>query len=447
MTVGRLQGGKSAVDTVAVHASSQSLGNPPRRWTLAGGALLAVLAVCGGASRATALIVDVGPVYAGAGGVTGSCVVTNNNNLCTTGATVTCSSLNASSFQNLWFGIRNDQVVNGDKEVGTAGPVTNVDQFKTGTGSITYTGTTTVHNNVTGGTNPLAVNTKLVLTMGTVTGGTATVVSTGGVPANSGNGSIDEVYLLSSGVTGFTMTVQVQAALSPTAPSAGSCPTVFDPTHTTDVTDRDVSHVDLGFYAQKIPTPTPTNTATVTNTPTNTATVTNTPTNTATRTNTPTNTATVTNTPTNTATVTNTPTNTATVTNTPTHTATATNTPTPTDTPTETATPTPTPYCGDGIVNGTDACDDGVDNGASTSCCTASCQFRASGETCRPSAGVCDDAETCTGTSDTCPADVFEPSSTVCRPAVDECDLADHCTGGAAACPMDPKSTGTYLPC
>ena len=38
-----------------------------------------------------------------------------------------------------------------------------LDQFKTGTGSISYTGTTTVTNLVTGGTNPLAVNSKLVL--------------------------------------------------------------------------------------------------------------------------------------------------------------------------------------------------------------------------------------------------------------------------------------------
>ncbi|MBC7224753.1 MAG: DNRLRE domain-containing protein, partial [Anaerolineae bacterium] len=111
------------------------------------------------------------------------------------------------------------------------------------------------------------------------------------------------------------------------------------------------------------PTPTPTNTPTVTPTPTasNTPTITPTPTDTDTPTvtPTPTDTATPTDTPTitptptetNTPTITPTPTETdtptatatATHTHTPTSTATATHTPTPTPSPTATATPTDTP--------------------------------------------------------------------------------------------------------
>ena len=110
--------------------------------------------------------------------------------------------------------------------------------------------------------------------------------------------------------------------------------------------------VDLGieyYICCVAPTPTPTNTPTITQTPTNTPTTTQTPTNTATPTNTSTNTPTQTNTPTNTETPTQTPTQTSTS-NTPTPTPTPSETPTqtptsqtPTPTPTETSTQPPTP--------------------------------------------------------------------------------------------------------
>lgn len=260
-----------------------------------------------------------GPTYSPFGG--GSCTVSGNACL-TVGATVTCTGLNPGSVRSLYLGIRNDQFVNGVKEVGNAGPVVGTDQFKNATDSITYTGTTTVHDNITG--TDRAVNTKLVLTL---TAGSASVVSTGGNPANNGNGDIGSLFKVTS--TRLTMTVQVQAALSPGVPSAGSCPTVFDPTHTTDATDQDVSHVDLGFYFESLPTPTLTLTPTSTETPT--------PTNTSTRTPTRTATATLTPVPTLTNTVTRTP-----ITPTPTWTPSATRTPTRTPTPTYTATPSRT---------------------------------------------------------------------------------------------------------
>ncbi len=59
------------------------------------------------------------------------------------------------------------------------------------------------------------------------------------------------------------------------------------------------------------------------------------------------------------------------------------------------------------------------------------------GTLCRPTAGVCDRAETCTGSDPACPADVFVPSTTACRPAVGDCDRAEHCSGTAADCPAD----------
>src|SRR5204863_215353 len=63
---------------------------------------------------------------------------------------------------------------------------------------------------------------------------------------------------------------------------------------------------------------------------------------------------------------------------------------------------------------------------------------------CRASAGVCDPAESCTGSSAACPADALASSSTVCRASAGVCDPAESCTGSSAACPADalaPSST------
>src|SRR5688572_18052324 len=95
--------------------------------------------------------------------------------------------------------------------------------------------------------------------------------------------------------------------------------------------------------------------------------------------------------------------------------------------------------CGDGVVDGADACDLGAANGMATSCCNADCTFRGVGMECRATAGPCDVAETCTGAAGLCPADAFLPSSTVCRPSAGTCDIADHCSGTAAACTADAK--------
>src|SRR5689334_9115796 len=100
-------------------------------------AALGMLAILGVASSASALLIHGGPTYAGGGAVSGSCTATGTTCL-TGGATVTCTGLNPSDFQNLYLGIRNDNFVNGLKEVGNAGPVPGTDQFTTPTDSITY---------------------------------------------------------------------------------------------------------------------------------------------------------------------------------------------------------------------------------------------------------------------------------------------------------------------
>lgn len=96
-------------------------------------------------------------------------------------------------------------------------------------------------------------------------------------------------------------------------------------------------------------------------------------------------------------------------------------------------------FCGDGIRQTGEQCDDG--NTADGDCCSSTCQFASAGTVCRPTAGACDAAETCTGTSGFCPADQTLPKGTVCRAAAGECDLAETCTGSSAACPADAKRT------
>jgi len=61
------------------------------------------------------------------------------------------------------------------------------------------------------------------------------------------------------------------------------------------------------------------------------------------------------------------------------------------------------------------------------------------GTTCRDSAGTCDPAETCTGTSAACPADVKASAGTTCRPSAGDCDVDDVCDGASAACPVDVR--------
>lgn len=92
--------------------------------------------------------------------------------------------------------------------------------------------------------------------------------------------------------------------------------------------------------------------------------------------------------------------------------------------------------CGNGIVEEGEECDCGGTEGCGSNtccdpstckftanalcdpsndeCCTPTCQLAGSGVVCRPSTGSCDPAETCSGTSATCPDDATSPDGTVC---------------------------------
>jgi len=62
--------------------------------------------------------------------------------------------------------------------------------------------------------------------------------------------------------------------------------------------------------------------------------------------------------------------------------------------------------CGNGTIESGEHCDAGAANGTAGSCCSATCQFVAAGNTCRAAAGGCDIPELCSGLSASCPADV-----------------------------------------
>jgi cysteine-rich repeat protein len=89
--------------------------------------------------------------------------------------------------------------------------------------------------------------------------------------------------------------------------------------------------------------------------------------------------------------------------------------------------------CGNGILEPGEQCDDG--NTGNGDCCSSTCQFEPVSTVCRPAAGGCDIADTCTGASGACPADA--KSTGVCRPAADVCDVAESCDGVGNDCPAD----------
>jgi hypothetical protein len=107
--------------------------------------------------------------------------------------------------------------------------------------------------------------------------------------------------------------------------------------------------------------------------------------------------------------------------------------------------------CGDGVVDSPEQCDLGGLNGSPSSCCTADCQFRGSGEVCRPGFGPpCDASETCTGLSGLCPPDDAPINlGVVCRPGSgDICDQNESCTGvPGAGCPPDDAPGKSGLIC
>ena len=62
-------------------------------------------------------------------------------------------------------------------------------------------------------------------------------------------------------------------------------------------------------------------------------------------------------------------------------------------------------------------------------------QFLPGSYLCRPSQGICDVPEYCTGLNDFCPQDTFQPKTYQCHTATGSCDTNTTCTGYGAYCP------------
>jgi hypothetical protein len=111
--------------------------------------------------------------------------------------------------------------------------------------------------------------------------------------------------------------------------------------------------------------------------------------------------------------------------------------------------------CGNGIVEAGEDCDCGGPDGcgansccdpntcrfmgnavcddSNDSCCT-SCQFTSAGTVCRASVGECDQQETCSGSSGTCPRDSFRPNGDACGSGNGLACASGQCTSRDLQC-------------
>lgn len=121
--------------------------------------------------------------------------------------------------------------------------------------------------------------------------------------------------------------------------------------------------------------------------------------------------------------------------------------------------------CGNGIVEEGEDCDCGGEAGCGnnsccnpttckfnsgavcdnevSACCTSSCQFASANTTCRASTGVCDPAESCSGTSGTCPSDTFAKNGESCGSGL-QC-ASGQCTSRTLQCQQ--QINGSRAPC
>ena len=88
-------------------------------------------------------------------------------------------------------------------------------------------------------------------------------------------------------------------------------------------------------------------------------------------------------------------------------------------------------FCGNGLVDEGEACDNGARNGDPTQCCAIDCTLK-TGQVCRPGSGVCTKTEFCQADSAECPADENKPAGLFCQNSF--CDAVRHECDGVGNC-------------
>jgi hypothetical protein len=91
----------------------------------------------------------------------------------------------------------------------------------------------------------------------------------------------------------------------------------------------------------------------------------------------------------------------------------------------------------DGMISGSEACDDG--NAIDSDCCTNACSPLPAGTSCLPAGPSCATNALCDGFGG-CDADLL-PFGAVCRPTLGGCDAVELCDGVHATCPPDARLT------
>ncbi len=209
-----------------------------------GVAAIAIAALLGMASSGAALVITGGPTYSLPGG--GSCTVANTTTT-GTGATVSCTGVNLAAHTRVYFGIKNNTIINGASTNGSG--ITGGELFTTfnsaGASNIAYTSTSAMVSACATGSCSTA-NGAVPQTLNiTRTAGTATVVATGGTPASNANGAIERLFRLDSG-SSFTFDVDVTGTSG--AFSGQLCDAVYTNAHSTSGSGGCASRVDLAFY-------------------------------------------------------------------------------------------------------------------------------------------------------------------------------------------------------